>query len=172
MGTMNTELGSGAAPQQDSGSMNSSLTNALVTQDDRAMRTLARSISLSRARFSLVFVRYHRSCSKADTLNLLQTQYGLTPQALEIPVGTTQLYPLIQQLCDKQLPSSLFISGLDRLNKLDELLISTNQMRDEFRRRFSFPLVFWVNDESVRKLIKLAPDFYNWASAPISLNCT
>ena len=47
----------------------------------------------------------------------------------------------------------------------------TNQMRDEFRRSFSFPLVLWVNDEIVQKLIKLAPDFYNWASTPISLSC-
>lgn len=88
---------------------------------------------------------------------------------LEIPAGAKQLYPLIQQLCDEQQPSSLFISGLDTLNNLDELLISTNQMRDEFRRRFSFPMVLWVNDEVMHKLIKLAPDFYNWASAPISL---
>ena len=157
-----------ASPKDDL-YMNQPHVDSTVNLEPRALKTLARSISLSNARFALILVRSQRSESKADALRCLRSQYDLAPQLLEVPAETKQLYPLIQALCNEQQPSSLFISGLDKLTDLDEFLISINQMRDEFRRQFSFPLVLWVNDEIVQKLIKFAPDFYNWASVPISL---
>jgi hypothetical protein len=50
---------------------------------------------------------------------------------------------------------------------LEELLTSTNQVRDEFRKRLPFPLVVWVNDEVLHKLVRFAPDFASWAATPI-----
>jgi hypothetical protein len=50
---------------------------------------------------------------------------------------------------------------------LDDLLTSSNQVRDEFRKRLPFPLVLWVNDEVLQKLVRFAPDFASWAATPI-----
>jgi WD40 repeat protein len=47
---------------------------------------------------------------------------------------------------------------------LDELLSATNQVREEFRKNFHFPLVLWVNDQVMEKLLRLAPDFESWAT--------
>ncbi|MGK7872458.1 MAG: AAA family ATPase [Xenococcaceae cyanobacterium] len=44
------------------------------------------------------------------------------------------------------------------------VLNSLNQVRDEFRKHCPFPLVFWVNDEIVKKLIRSVPDFESWAT--------
>jgi hypothetical protein len=47
------------------------------------------------------------------------------------------------------------------------LLIATNLVRDEFRKQFPFPIVLWIDDEVLQKMIRLAPDFKNWAATPI-----
>jgi WD40 repeat protein/tetratricopeptide (TPR) repeat protein len=62
---------------------------------------------------------------------------------------------------------ALMVSGLESVVNLDNLLAATNQVRDEFRKKFPFPLVLWVNDEVLHKLVRLAPDFYSWAGVPI-----
>jgi WD40 repeat protein len=62
---------------------------------------------------------------------------------------------------------ALFILGLESVEALDDLLTSTNQVRDEFRKRLPYPLVLWVNDEVLQKLVRFAPDFASWAATPI-----
>ena len=44
---------------------------------------------------------------------------------------------------------------------------STNQVRDEFRKNFTCPVILWVTDDIVTKMIRLAPDFKSWAAATI-----
>jgi tetratricopeptide (TPR) repeat protein len=45
------------------------------------------------------------------------------------------------------------------------VLASTNQVREEFRQTFPFPLILWVNDDVLKKLLRLAPDFHSWSTA-------
>jgi len=162
---MSTNLGLGDASYQCPLGGNHCSSNSIISPEPLALKTLARSLSLSKARFALILVR----CPESFTVALLQESYSVTPQILRVPADTIHLYPLIQQACDEGNPDSLFITGLDTLKQPDEFLVATNQMRDEFRRHFAFPLIFPVNDDIIQKLVKLAPDFYNWASAPISL---
>ena len=55
------------------------------------------------------------------------------------------------------------ISGLELIETIDQLLISTNQVRNEFRKKFSVPdSDIWVNDAIFRKLVRLTPDFKSW----------
>ncbi|NET11029.1 MAG: hypothetical protein F6K16_41370 [Symploca sp. SIO2B6] len=171
---MNTPLNLGTSTQDNASYQNPSMyctyTNSLTTEDDRALKTLARSISLSKNRFSLTFVR--TAYPKAYLLSLLHERYNVVPNTIDIPIEAKQLYPIIQDYwnaSDRGLISALSITGLDTVTYLDELLISTNQVRNEFQRHFAVPLIIWVNDEIIQKLVKLAPDFYNWASAPITL---
>ncbi len=56
------------------------------------------------------------------------------------------------------------ILGLESVKDIDNLLISANQVREEFRQHFPFPLVLWVNDEVLCKLIRLAPDLESWGT--------
>ncbi|NEQ96291.1 MAG: hypothetical protein F6K30_06145 [Cyanothece sp. SIO2G6] len=173
---MNTSLCLGS-PTQDSASYQNSFmhctdTNVSIKTNDRALKTLARSITLSKNRFSLTFVRCDRSYPKHHILDLLRDRHNLVPAVLNIPVEAKRLYPITQNYwdtCDKNYVSALFILGLEDVAHLDELLVSTNQDRNEFRHHFACPLVIWIDDEITQKLIKLAPDFYNWASIPIYL---
>ncbi len=66
-------------------------------------------------------------------------------------------------------PDALIILGLENVIDLAGLLTSANQIRDEFRNKFPFPIILVVNDRILTSLIRYAPDFNNWAVTPISL---
>ncbi|WP_293111229.1 hypothetical protein, partial [Moorena sp. SIO4G3] len=68
--------------------------------------------------------------------------------------------------------AALLIVGLESVVALEELLTSTNQVRDEFRKRLTFPLILWVNDHVLQKLMRLAPDFCSWAATPLKFELT
>ncbi len=59
------------------------------------------------------------------------------------------------------------VFGLETVVAIDELMASTNQVRDEFRKNFSCPVILWVTDDIVTKMIRLAPDFKSSAAATI-----
>ncbi|QZZ19990.1 ATP-binding protein [Leptothermofonsia sichuanensis E412] len=61
-------------------------------------------------------------------------------------------------------PSALLILGLESLTHLDPVLVSTNQVRDEFPKHLKYPLVLWVNDWVLQRLSRLAPDFRSWGT--------
>ncbi|MBD2342379.1 hypothetical protein H6G64_36330 [Calothrix sp. FACHB-156] len=45
---------------------------------------------------------------------------------------------------------------------------ATNNVRDEFKKNFAFPIVLWINDDIRQKLIRLASDFNSWGGVPIN----
>ncbi|MBW4473510.1 MAG: hypothetical protein KME45_24505 [Stenomitos rutilans HA7619-LM2] len=133
----------------------------------RALRSLARAISLPADRFSLILVRCNDDALKQRALQSLRDDYAIEPQILVLPETARSLFSALQK---NEHPSQcLIVFGLETLTHLDEFLIATNQMRNEFRSTFRFPLVLWVNDETIHKMIKLAPDFYSWANTPINV---
>lgn len=65
------------------------------------------------------------------------------------------------------IPSALVIFGLELVKDPDRLFKAVNQIRDEFRKHLSLPIIFWVTDDLLQKLARLAPDFRSWAAASI-----
>ncbi len=140
-----------------------------ITPNERAVKTIARAISLSRQRFSLILVRCNDEHLKRYALNSLQEKYLLEFETLTLSESTQNLYKTIQLQCQNEPPSALIVLELEKVIDLEEVLVSTNLMRNEFRHTFNFPLVLWVNDEILRKLVRVAPDFYSWVGVPIQL---
>ncbi|OYE04328.1 hypothetical protein CDG79_14000 [Nostoc sp. 'Peltigera membranacea cyanobiont' 232] len=56
------------------------------------------------------------------------------------------------------------VVGLESVQNLSVMLTSANQVREEFRKNFAFPLVLWIDDEIYKQLIQLAPDLESWAT--------
>jgi WD40 repeat protein/tetratricopeptide (TPR) repeat protein len=63
--------------------------------------------------------------------------------------------------------SALVVFGLESVTAIEQVFISTNQVRDEFRKNLPFPLVLWITDEVLQKLTRYAPDFKSWAATSI-----
>lgn len=142
--------------------------SSLTLKQNQALKRLARTLSLSAHRFTLILVRSNNPGSIESVFQVLDTQYAVKPSLLFLPENSRSLFGAIQSI--KRPSQGLMVIGLDTIADLDEFLITTNQMRNEFRQQFHFPVVLWANDAVIGKLVKLAPDFYSWASGPINLD--
>ncbi|MGD1903255.1 MAG: hypothetical protein ACFB9N_13565 [Geitlerinemataceae cyanobacterium] len=58
--------------------------------------------------------------------------------------------------------SAIAIAGFETVTHIDTLLSSADAVRDELRKVFHCPLVWWMNDSALVKLIRLAPNIHSW----------
>ncbi len=131
-----------------------------------AITRLARAIIMSDGEFSLVLAccnvkRQQQIVSWLEEFSSADIREVLIP-----PCAKTLYTPLINAIGTTQ-PEALIVRGLESVVEINQLIISTNLMRDELRKQFPFPVVLWVNDEIVRKLVWLAPDLKDWAGSTI-----
>ncbi|RAM52044.1 MAG: hypothetical protein C6Y22_08390 [Hapalosiphonaceae cyanobacterium JJU2] len=138
------------------------------TSTTAAIARLARAINLSKGQFSLLLA----CCNSHKKQHLLSLLHEFSPIAiaqLSLSASTQTLYTTITNALgsNPNQPEALMVYGLESVVAINQLIISTNLMRDEFAKQFQFPLVLWVNDEILRKLILLAPDLKDWAATTI-----
>ncbi|MEB3340390.1 hypothetical protein [Okeania sp.] len=139
-----------------------------IVYNRRSLKRLIRSLTISQGQFSLVLVgcnyEYLQQIMMAEVRKLSSVEL----QEMALPTTVNSLYRTIDEQLER-FPNSaaVMVFDLRKVERVDELLISTNQVRDEFRKKFNFPLVLWVTDGLLAKLIRLAPDFKSWAAATI-----
>ncbi|MEG4023455.1 hypothetical protein [Microcoleus sp. S13C4] len=129
--------------------------------NERSFSTLIRTLRLSQGYFSFVLVNCNSLALRQQIVDRLQVNCPVKPQQLFLPKSATTLYRTIAAEIDGEQPPALMLLGLESVETIDRLLVSTNLLCSEFSKTFSFPLVFWVTDELLRKIIRTAPDLYN-----------
>jgi WD40 repeat protein len=144
----------------------------VASANERSLNRFLRSVSLSQGQFSLVLVRCNSSQLRQQVLQTVQKDSEITIESLILTPQTTSLYTALFDYVQTHSPSALMILGLEAVENLDGILSSTNQMRDEFRKQFNFPMILWITDELATQLIRLAPDFKSWAAATIKFQLT
>ena len=138
----------------------------IADDNDRSLKTLARSLALSQGRFSLILVRCNYGSLRSQILQRLRQECNREIPELILAPSSTTLYTEILERFDSQPLEGLMVLGLESVVALDDLLIATNRVRDRFLS-LKFPLVLWVTDGVLRKLVRVAPDFLNWMSPPL-----
>jgi WD40 repeat protein/tetratricopeptide (TPR) repeat protein len=144
-----------------------------ASYNERSLKTLVRSITMSQQQFSLILVRCNYEQLRHQMVKRLREMSPLPIQDLVLSAGVKTLYTTLQAniqnsgLQPGDVVSALMVFGLETVVAIDEVMASTNQVRDEFRKNFSCPVVLWVTDDIVTKMIRLAPDFKSWAAATI-----
>ncbi|MCP6762258.1 MAG: hypothetical protein NHB32_26710 [Fischerella sp. CENA71] len=136
------------------------------TSTTAAIRRLVRAINLSKGQFSLLLA----CCNSPNKQHLLSLLHEFSPIAiaeLSLSASAENLYTSITNTLGSKQPEALMVHSLESVIAINQLIISTNLMRDELAKQFQFPLVLWVNDEILRKLILLAPDLKDWAATTI-----
>ncbi|HLO85323.1 MAG TPA: hypothetical protein VK203_09970, partial [Nostocaceae cyanobacterium] len=145
----------------------------IIATNQRALHSLERAIALSSGQFSVVLVCCNYTVLRELILQQL-AQRGWGNEKIYkvfVPHNALSLYtPLHSQLIQK--PAALMVFGLESVEGIEDLLSSINHVRDEFRKRHLFPMIIWVNDEILQKILRLAPDFASWAATPIRFNMT
>ncbi|MCT7983667.1 WD40 repeat domain-containing protein [Laspinema sp. A4] len=141
--------------------------------NDRSLQKLVRAIALSEGNFSLILVRCNYVTLQRGMVQRLESlcqeisQEGRSVHSMVLPKTVTTLYSTLVDSLDQQQPLAVMIFGLDCTKGLEQLLVSANQVRDEFRNSFPFPLIWWVTEEVLASLIRFAPDFKSWAATSI-----
>ncbi|MEM8804457.1 MAG: phosphoenolpyruvate carboxylase [Cyanobacteria bacterium P01_G01_bin.38] len=150
--------------------MSNSSQNPTVLANEESLKTLARAIELSRGEFSLNLVKCNYAHLREQMVEKLKELCSIQIYELHLQESSGSLYTEIQKELSEQHPQALMIFGLESVTDIDKLLISTNQIREEFRRELDFPLILWVNDSLLKKMSKIAPDFKSWAAIPIEFS--
>ncbi|WGV25777.1 eIF2A-related protein [Halotia branconii] len=148
----------------------------ITAANEKALRSLGRAISLSSGQFSVVLVCCNYRVLQEQILQQLTERFLGTHyiQKVVLPHNARSLYTSIhlQRITEDRPTSALMVLGLELVDEIDDLLSSINQIRDEFRKRHPFPMILWVNDQVLQKVVRLAPDFASWAATPIRFEMT
>ncbi|MGF1960466.1 MAG: hypothetical protein RMX99_013295 [Aulosira sp. DedVER01a] len=139
----------------------------VTTQNERSLTTLIRAIVNAQGRFSLILVRCNYGGIQEQILAQVRERSGLDILAINLQNSSGNLYSIMTDAIGNTQPNAVMIFGLESVRNLDDFLVSINRLRDDFLHDFPFPLVLWINDLVLQKLIKLAPDFYTYAAVPI-----
>ncbi|MCG6136809.1 MAG: hypothetical protein MET45_19595 [Nostoc sp. LLA-1] len=132
-----------------------------------SVQRLVRAIMLATGHFSLILACCNSVKAQPQILNLLQELSSVDIQEIVISPTAETLYTTIADTIGINQPEALMVKGLESVVEINQLIISTNLMRDEFRKNLHCPLVLWVNDDILGKLVWLAPDLKNWAASTI-----
>ena len=145
---------------------NSNRLETIAAHNQRSLKTLGKAISMGKRKFSLIIVRCNYDIIQQDILQLLRQQCPKNIADFWVPRSTISLYTTIQENFGDRSIDALVLFGLESVQKLDVVLESANLLRDRFRN-LSFPLVLWLTDVGLKKLMQNAPDFKSFGSVPI-----
>ena len=139
----------------------------IAVYNERSLKKLIRSITNSQGYFALILARCNYCSLRDQMVQQFKEECQVEIRELHLSKSIKTLYTTIEGDLEDQLPQALMIFDLELVDAIDQVLISTNQVREEFRKNFQFPIVIWVNDEIFQKLIQLMPDFKSWTGNSI-----
>ena len=138
-----------------------------VADNEQSLQELAWAIAMSEGQFSLILARCNYAALRPQMAERLREICSGSIREILLDQSVKQLYcPITEEIKNEQ-PPAVMVFGLESVSDIDRLLTSMNQVREEFRKHCPFPLVLWVNDEIVRKFIRLAPDFESWTTRTV-----
>ncbi|NEU81208.1 ribosome assembly protein 4, partial [Nostoc sp. UIC10630] len=145
------------------------MTDSQSSQDahinsDRSLKQLAWAIESSVGQFKLILARCNYASLRDRLISRLQEICQVEIRILAVQQSNRTLYTAIQEEFGAEIPACVMVVGLESVQNLSVMLTSANQVREEFRKNFAFPLVLWIDDEIYKQLIQLAPDLESWAT--------
>ncbi|NER50002.1 MAG: sugar-binding protein, partial [Symploca sp. SIO1A3] len=135
-----------------------------INNHRNSLEELACAIDWSEGEFSFILALCNSTSLQQQIILSLETACSLQIQQMVLDQSVGTLFQTIQSEISQAPPQALMVVGLESVNNLEKLLVGANQIREEFREHYPFPLVVWVTDQVLSKFIRLAPDFYSWAT--------
>lgn len=136
----------------------------VMNQNQRALAELIWALEMSQGQFKLMLVRCNYITLRDLLVQQLRRDCSLNIREIVLEPTVKQVYSTLGDRLGGETPDALMVFGLESSTALEAVLTSLNQVRDEFRKNYPFPVVFWINDEVSMQLTRLAPDFESWAS--------
>ncbi|MEH1850655.1 MAG: ribosome assembly protein 4, partial [Nostoc sp.] len=130
----------------------------------RSLQQLAWAIESSAGQFKLILARCNYASLRDRLISRLREICQVEIRVLVVQQSNRTLYTVIREEFGEETPACVMVVGLESVQNLSVMLTSANQVREEFRKNFAFPLVLWIDDEIYKQLIQFAPDLESWAT--------
>jgi tetratricopeptide (TPR) repeat protein len=137
--------------------------------NQRALATLARSLTVSQGRFALTLVRCNYTTLQHRLAHSLKATCPVQIQELTLPPLAENLWQPMLNASDHHLPTALMVFGLADVHNLPTLLRNLDVERAELVTHCQLPIVLWLNEETLSYLVRLAPHFYASTITAITL---
>ena len=130
---------------------------------EQQLEDITWTLEMSQGQFSLIL-----ACCNSTALrtHLVHRLHILTPGIQEIYLNPSDqyLYSKIQESFGEKQPQAVMILNLELVTNINQILTSINQVREELWKHCPVPIILWINDAILKKMIRLTPDFESWAS--------
>ncbi|MBP5976890.1 hypothetical protein HW132_30250 [Brasilonema sp. CT11] len=134
--------------------------------NERSLKQLAWAIEASVGQFKLILARCNYASLRSHLIKRLRDICQVEIRVLVLKESARTLYTAIREECGDDV-QALMILGLESVRNLEQMLISANQVREEFRNHFPFPVVLWIDDEVHKQFMQFAPDLESWGTTKI-----
>ncbi|NEP13117.1 MAG: hypothetical protein F6K14_23510 [Symploca sp. SIO2C1] len=132
--------------------------------NDNVLKKLAWAIEAFQGKFALFFAHCNYEHLQGELVQQLQEKYSFPIKEICLQPSVQTLYTTLVEALGQEKPAAVTVLGLESVAAIEELLTSTNIVREEFKKNFPFPLVLCVNDQILSLLIRLVPDFKSWGT--------
>ena len=142
------------------------MNNLEISPDNNqnSLRTVLRAINFSQGQLSFIFLRCNYAKLRQQISAQIHQVSSIPIREITLTASTKSFYNQISQELGNEQPPALMISGLDSVKNIDVILNVSNQLREEFRKNFPFPILIWIDDQILKKIIRVAPDLESWGS--------
>ncbi|MCF4969875.1 nSTAND1 domain-containing NTPase, partial [Nostoc sp. CMAA1605] len=130
---------------------------------DRSLIQLAWAIENSVGQFKLILARCNYSQLRDRLIARLRQVCQVEIQVLVVQQSHRTLFSAIQETFGENISGCVMVVGLETVQNLSQMLTAANQVREEFRQHFNFPLVVWIDDAIYQQFMQIAPDLESWA---------
>jgi WD40 repeat protein len=137
----------------------------VAANNESSLKALVRAIRLSQGQFRLILVRCNYGVLRDRMVQRLRELSPVEIREIVLPESVKSLYTTIKAKLGDEVPQAFMVFGLESVSDLKTVLKSSNYIREEFSKDFPFPLVLWIDDEVLQKLLRLAPDLGSWATS-------
>lgn len=107
------------------------------------LNELVWAIEMSGGEFSLLLARCNYASLRRRLVEQLQANSALNICQVILEPADTNIYERIQNSLGSQTPDAVMLLGLESVNNLESALTLANNLRQEFSKVFSWPLVIW-----------------------------
>ncbi|MBD1909523.1 MULTISPECIES: tetratricopeptide repeat protein [unclassified Leptolyngbya] len=143
--------------------MNDAPLDEIEIRNREALEELAQTIEWSVGEFHLLLARCNYGNVRSHLITRLQEICPVRIQVVTLTNEAEKLYTTIREAMTDQDPEAVLVIGFEHVRDLDKLFAAADSAREEFRKNFAFPLVFWLDDSQFNGFKNRAPNFESWA---------
>lgn len=122
------------------------------------------AIDGNEGQFALILARCNCKNLQEKVINELQTIYAEELIKINLKPSIQTVYTAITNQIELRTIKAVMICDLEINENPEKVFTGANQIREEFRKNCPFPIIWWVTDQILPLIKRLAPDLESWTT--------